>query len=72
MSHITAEFVAALARVWHRSDPEQQKVDSETLAQMLAPMDDAGEALSGNVAFDMEPSDYLTGLAAMADDGNGP
>jgi len=41
MSRITADFVAALARVWHRFEPPGQ--DMETLADMLAPMDDAGE-----------------------------
>ena len=66
MSDITGDFVAALARVWHRFEPHGQDVD--TLAAMLAPMDDAGEALAGDVEFDMEPSDYLLGLEAMAAD----
>ena len=35
MSRITADFVAALARVWHRFEPPGQ--DMETLADMLAP-----------------------------------
>jgi hypothetical protein len=65
MNHLSGEFVAALARTWHRFElPEQ---DLETLAAMLRPMDEAGEELSANVAFDMEPSDYLLGLEAMAD-----
>jgi hypothetical protein len=64
MSRITADFVATLARVWHRFEPAGQ--DMETLAEMLAPMDDAGEALSGNVDFDQEPADYDTALRAMA------
>ena len=55
MSHITTDFVAALARVWHRFDPPGQ--DMETLAEMLAPMDDAGEDMSHAMDFDMEPSD---------------
>jgi hypothetical protein len=67
MSRITAEFVAALARVWHRFEPPGQ--DMETLAEMLAPMDDAGEDMSHAVHFDMEPSDYLAGLEALAEDG---
>ena len=67
MSRITTDFVAALARVWHRFDPPGQ--DMETLAQMLAPMDDAGEDMSHAVDFDMEPSDYLVGLEALAEGG---
>ena len=67
MSRITTDFVAALARVWHRFDPPGQ--DMETLAQMLAPMDDAGEDMSHAVDFDMEPSDYLVGLEALAKEG---
>lgn len=64
MSRITADVVTSLAYVWHRFEPVGQ--DMNALAQMLAPMDDAGEALSENVAFDMEPADYLSGLQAMA------
>ena len=60
MSAITGSFVAALARIWHRFDPPAGDVD--TLATMLAPMDDAGESLAGRVEFDMEPADYLAGL----------
>jgi hypothetical protein len=67
MSRISAEFIAALAHVWHRFDPPGQ--DMEALAQMLAPMDDAGEDMSQAVDFDMEPSDYLVGLEAIAKDG---
>ena len=67
MSRITADFVAALARVWHRFEPPGQ--DMETLSQMLAPMDDAGEEMSAGVDFDMEPSDYLLGLDAMSEEG---
>ena len=66
MSQISAMFVAALAHTWHRFEPPEQ--DLETLAAMLRPMDDAGEELSVQVAFDMEPSDYLLGMDAMADD----
>lgn len=64
MSRITGDFVAALARVWHRFEPAGQDMDA--LAEMLAPMDDAGEALSKDVGFDQEPSDYATALHAMA------
>ena len=66
MSRISAEFVATLARVWHRFDPPGQ--DMEALSEMLAPMDDAGEEMSHAVDFDMEPSDYQVGLAAVAED----
>jgi hypothetical protein len=66
MDPISGDFVAALARTWHRFElPEQ---DREILAAMLRPMDEAGEELSAHVEFDMEPSDYLLGLDAMADD----
>ena len=67
MSRISAEFVATLARVWHRFDPPGQ--DMQALSEMLAPMDDAGEDMSHAVDFDMEPSDYLAGLQALAEDG---
>ncbi|MBT6273629.1 MAG: hypothetical protein HOI95_05790 [Chromatiales bacterium] len=65
MSQLSGEFVAALARTWHRFEPPEQ--DLESLAAMLRPMDEAGEELSSHVEFDMEPSDYLVGLDAMAD-----
>ena len=64
MSRITDQFVATLAHVWHRFDPPQ--ADTTTLADMLAPMDDAGEALADDVEFDMEPSDFILGLEATA------
>lgn len=70
MSRITGDFVAALARVWHRFEPAGQ--DMEALAQMLAPMDDAGEALSKDVEFDQQPSDYATALHAMAESKDRP
>ena len=66
MSRINGAFVSMLARVWHRFEPPGQ--DMQALAEMLAPMDDAGEALSVDVGFDMEPSDFLVGLDAVADD----
>ena len=66
MSDIDANMVRRLARVWHRFDPTGQ--DLEELAEMLKPMDDAGEALSANIEFDMEPAGYLAGLEAMADE----
>ena len=64
MSDIDADLVRALARVWHRFEPAGQ--DLEELANMLAPMDDAGEALAGKVGFDMEPADFLLGMTDMA------
>ena len=64
MSRITASFVAAIAKVWHRFEPQGQDLD--TLAEMLAPMDEAGETLSATIEFDMQPSDYQLGLEAMS------
>ncbi|NKB59630.1 MAG: hypothetical protein GKS00_25200 [Alphaproteobacteria bacterium] len=64
MSLITGDFVAKLAKVWHRFTLSDQ--DSETLATMLAPMDDAGEAVSGDIEFDMEPSDFDIALEKLA------
>ena len=64
MSRISGDFVTALARIWHRFEPQGQ--DVEALAEMLAPMDDAGEVLSARVEFDMEPSDYQLALDAMS------
>ena len=65
MSRINADFVGAMARVWHRFEPPNQDLD--TLAAMLAPMDDAGEVVAEEIEFDMEPSDYLAGLGTTAD-----
>lgn len=64
MSKISADFALTLARVWHRFEPAGQ--DMQGLATMLAPMDDAGERLSADVEFDMEPADFTASLAAMA------
>ena len=66
MSRITGAFATAIARVWHRFEPPGQ--DMEALAEMLAPMDDAGEARSAKLHFDMEPSDFALGLEAHAKD----
>ena len=60
MSRIKGEFVADIARVWHRFEPKGQDMDA--LAEMLAPMDDAGEVVAEDVAFDMEPADFFNGL----------
>ena len=64
MSGITDEFVAMLARVWHRFTPQTD--DAETLANMLTPMDDAGEAVADDIQFDMEPSDFVAALEELA------
>jgi len=65
MSKITGTFVLSLAKVWHRFEPADQ--DMEALAEMLAPMDDAGETFSRDIGFDMEPSDYELALDRQAD-----
>ena len=69
MGEITGDFVARLASVWHRLIIP--KGDEETLAEMLAPMDAAGERVARRVGFDMEPSDFeatLSDLARRRDD----
>ncbi len=64
MNGLSGEFVARLAAVWHRfTVPE---ADRATLAEMLAPMDAAGESVAAHLAFDMEPSDFETALADLA------
>ncbi len=68
MSRITGKFVTDLASIWHRFDLADQ--DAQSLAEMLAPMDDAGEVMSHSIEFDMEPSDYLAGLEATSDGGD--
>ena len=65
MSEISAEFVRLVATVWHRFEPREQSM--EELAAMLAPMDDAGEACSRHLTFDMEPADFLLAQDALAD-----
>lgn len=68
MSRITGDFATALAWVWHRFEPHGQDMDA--LAEMLAPMDDAGESLADDIAFDLEPSDYHVGLEEMSSSGD--
>ena len=64
MGEITGDFVARLASVWHRLIlPEG---DEETLAEMLVPMDAAGERVAPRVGFDMEPSDFEATLSDLA------
>ena len=70
MSSITGGFVAKLAEVWHRLTlPE---ADRQTLADMLSPMDDAGEAVARHLEFDMEPADYDDALEDLAPEGKQP
>ena len=64
MPDLDHEFVARLARTWHRFEPQGQDLDK--LADMLRPMDEAGERLSARVDFDDEPSDYHLGMAQMS------
>ena len=64
MSEITGDFVAMLARVWHNFTVPAE--DAGTLANMLAPMDDAGESVAQDLQFDMEPSDFDTALEELA------
>ena len=67
MSGITGEFVAKLAKVWHRFTLPGN--DRNDLAKMLRPMDDAGEEVSQKVLFDMEPSDFNNALSDQASHG---
>ncbi len=64
MSQITGEFVTMMARIWHRFALPAK--DAEPLAGMLAPMDDAGEAVAEDLRFDMEPSDFDRALEDLA------
>ena len=64
MSDITGGFVAMMARVWHRF--ALPAADAEPLAGMLAPMDDAGETVSRELRFDMEPSGFDRALEELA------
>ncbi len=64
MSEITAELVAMLARVWHRTEVDRRR--AEGIAAMLRPMDDAAEAASGMLEFEDEPSAFETVLDEMA------
>ena len=46
-----------MARVWHGISLEAD--DAAVLADMLVPMDDAGEELATRLGFEMEPSEFL-------------
>ncbi len=67
MSAITAELVAMLARVWHRTEVDRRR--AEGIAEMLRPMDDAAEAAAGMLAFEDEPSGFETVLDDLAPPG---
>ena len=64
MSDITGDFVARLAKIWHRFTLPAG--EEQTLADMLQPMDDAGETVARRLAFDMEPADFETALENCA------
>lgn len=64
MSDITGDFVAMMARVWHRFALPTD--DAAPLAGMLAPMDDAGEAVAEELRFDMAPSGFDRALEELA------
>ena len=64
MSNISSEFVTMMARIWHRFSLPQN--DAGLLAEMLAPMETAGEEAAVNLQFDMEPSDFDRALEELA------
>ncbi len=64
MSDITGEFVAMLARTWHRFTLPAG--NAESLADLLSPMDEAGEAVADAISFDEEPSDFDLALEELA------
>ncbi|MBH67361.1 MAG: hypothetical protein CMM58_03320 [Rhodospirillaceae bacterium] len=65
MSAIKGDFVKLIASVWHRFVIAQQ--EAETLADMLVPMDDAGEEVAEYIEFDYEPSDFYLTLEELAE-----
>ena len=67
MGEINTAFVKLLATVWHRITPSNE--EASTLADMLIPMDLAGEEVSENFEFDDEPSDFNSALEELADVG---
>ena len=56
MGEINTAFVKLIANVWHRFTPSNE--EASTLADMLIPMDLAGDEVSENFEFDDEPSDF--------------
>ena len=65
MSEINNSFVKLICRVWHRFTPSNN--DASTLADMLRPMDIAGEEAAENIEFDDEPSDFNIALDELAE-----
>jgi hypothetical protein len=65
VSEINDSFVKLISRVWHRFTPSNN--DALTLADMLKPMDIAGEEVAENIEFDDEPSDFNTALEELAE-----
>ncbi len=64
MSNISSEFVTMMARIWHRFSVQQG--DAALLADMLAPMETAGEKVAEDLQFDMEPSGFDRALEELA------
>ena len=67
MGEISSTFVRLIANVWHRFTPSNE--EASTLANMLIPMDLAGEEVSEDFEFDDEPSDFNSALEELADRG---
>ncbi len=67
MSAITADLVAMLARVWHRTEIDRRR--AEGIAEMLRPMDDAAEQAARMLEFEDEPSAIETVLDDLAPPG---
>jgi hypothetical protein len=65
MSEINDSFVKLISSVWHRFIPSNS--DASTLADMLKPMDIAGEEVAENIEFDDEPSDFNAALEELAE-----
>ena len=63
MRSITGDFVAKLATICRLTLPEE---DRETLADMLVPMDEAGERVAKHLEFDMEPADFDAAMEDLA------
>ena len=67
MGEINTAFVKLISTVWHRFTPSNE--EASTLADMLIPMDLAGEEVSENFEFDDEPSNFNSALEELADVG---
>ena len=67
MGEINTAFVKLIATVCHRFTPSNE--EASTLADMLIPMDLAGEEVSENFDFDDEPSNFNSALEELADVG---